>query len=79
MAVPVIVKQRFRGTTVRVEVRRARGRAVSVLPRDGELPFLDDGVGGVDDPQTIVVDRARSLGGVRGLTRCASLETDTGD
>jgi hypothetical protein len=46
VAVPVIVKQRFRGTKVRVEVRRARGRAVSVLPRDGELPFLDDGVAG---------------------------------
>jgi hypothetical protein len=46
VAVPSIVKQRFRGTKVRVEVRRARGRAVSVLPRDGELQFLDDGVGG---------------------------------
>lgn len=46
VAVPVIVKQRFRATRVRVEVRRARGRAVSVLPRDGELPFLDDGVAG---------------------------------
>jgi hypothetical protein len=46
VAVPVVVKQRFRGTRVRLEVRRARGRAVSVLPRDGELPFLDDGVAG---------------------------------
>ncbi len=46
VAVPTIVKQRFRGTKVRVEVRRARGRAVSVLPRDGEIQFLDDGVGG---------------------------------
>jgi hypothetical protein len=46
IAVPVIVKQRFRGTRVNVEVRRARGRAVSVLPRDGDLPFLDDGVAG---------------------------------
>jgi hypothetical protein len=46
VAVPIIVKQRFRGTRVRLEVRRARGRAVSVLPRDGELPFLDDGVAG---------------------------------
>ncbi|PRY27069.1 diacylglycerol kinase family protein [Pseudosporangium ferrugineum] len=46
VAVPVAVKQRFRKTTVRVEVRRARGRAVSVLPRDGELQFLDDGVAG---------------------------------
>ncbi|GAB1643733.1 hypothetical protein [Krasilnikovia sp. MM14-A1259] len=46
VAVPVTVKRRFRTTRVRVEVRRARGRAVSVLPRDGELPFLDDGVDG---------------------------------
>ena len=46
VAVPKIVKQRFRGTKVQVEVRRARGRAVSVLPRDGEVQFLDDGVAG---------------------------------
>ena len=46
VAVPVVVKQRFKKPRVRVEVRRARGRAVSVLPRDGELQFLDDGVGG---------------------------------
>ncbi|GAA0536395.1 hypothetical protein GCM10010172_17160 [Paractinoplanes ferrugineus] len=47
VAVPKVVKQRFRrGTKVQIEVRRARGRAVSVLPRDGELQFLDDGVGG---------------------------------
>jgi hypothetical protein len=47
VAVPSIVKRRFRATRVRIEVRRARGRAVSVLPRDGELQFLDDGVAGV--------------------------------
>jgi len=46
VAVPVVVKQRFTANRVRVEVRRARGRAVSVLPRDGELQFLDDGVAG---------------------------------
>ncbi|BCY05023.1 acylglycerol kinase family protein [Actinoplanes sp. L3-i22] len=47
VAVPVVVKQRFKkGVRVRVEVRRARGRAVSVLPREGELQFLDDGVAG---------------------------------
>ena len=46
VAVPTVVEQRFKGTKVRIEVRRARGRAVSVLPRDGELQFLDDGVGG---------------------------------
>ena len=46
VAVPVLVKARFKKPRVRVEVRRARGRAVSVLPRDGDLPFLDDGVAG---------------------------------
>jgi hypothetical protein len=46
VAVPATVRRRFRTTRVRVEVRRARGRAVSVLPRDGDLPFLDDGVAG---------------------------------
>jgi hypothetical protein len=46
VAVPMLVKQRFKKPRVRVEVRRARGRAVSVLPRDGELQFLDDGVAG---------------------------------
>lgn len=46
VAVPVVVKKRFKGTTVRIEVRRARGRAVSVLPREGDLQFLDDGVAG---------------------------------
>jgi hypothetical protein len=46
VAVPATVKRRLRSTRVRVEVRRARGRAVSVLPRDGDLPFLDDGVAG---------------------------------
>jgi hypothetical protein len=46
VAVPRVIKHRFRGTKVQVEVRRARGRAVSVLPRDGDLPFLDDGVAG---------------------------------
>ncbi|GGK95307.1 hypothetical protein [Mangrovihabitans endophyticus] len=46
VAVPVVSRRRFRRNRVRVEVRRARGRAASVLPRDGELHFLDDGVGG---------------------------------
>jgi hypothetical protein len=40
VAIPVMVRRR-----VRVEVRRARGRAVSVVPR-GEVPLLDDGVAG---------------------------------
>ncbi|MCA2212864.1 hypothetical protein LDL48_08305 [Wangella sp. NEAU-J3] len=46
VAVPVVTRTPFRKARVRVEVRRARGRAASVLPRDGELPFLDDGVPG---------------------------------
>ena len=46
VAIPVVIKRWFKPNTVRVEVRRTRGRAVSVLPRDGELPFIDDGVSG---------------------------------
>ncbi len=46
VAVPVVDKRPLRKPRVRVEVRRARGRAAAVLPRDGELPFLDDGVAG---------------------------------
>ncbi|GAA0808754.1 hypothetical protein [Spirilliplanes yamanashiensis] len=46
VAVPVVVNRLFRKPRVRVEVRRARGRAAAVLPRDGELQFLDDGVAG---------------------------------
>jgi hypothetical protein len=46
VAVPVVVRRRFRSSRVRIEVRRARGRAVSVLPRDVEVQFLDDGVAG---------------------------------
>jgi hypothetical protein len=46
VAVPVVVRRPFRKPRVRVEVRRARGRAAAVLPRDGELQFLDDGVAG---------------------------------
>ena len=46
VAVPVVVEKRFGPSRVRVEVRRARGRAVSVQSRDGDLPFLDDGVSG---------------------------------
>ncbi|MGE5831018.1 MAG: diacylglycerol kinase family protein [Micromonosporaceae bacterium] len=36
--------RRGRTASVEYEVRRARGRAVSVHPRDGALPLLDDGV-----------------------------------
>lgn len=46
VAVPVVARSAFGRKRVRLEVRRARGRAVSVLPRDEKLPYLDDGVEG---------------------------------
>jgi len=45
VAVPVVTRRLFRGDQVRVEVRRARGRAASVNPR-AEVSYLDDGVRG---------------------------------
>jgi hypothetical protein len=45
VAVPVVVRTRLGRKQARIEVRRARGRAVSVSPV-GEVPFLDDGVVG---------------------------------
>ncbi|RKR89094.1 hypothetical protein BDK92_3431 [Micromonospora pisi] len=46
VAVPVLAGPRWGRKKVRIEVRRARGRAVSVVPRDGDLPYVDDGVSG---------------------------------
>lgn len=47
VAVPVVTRSSLGRRRVRLEVRRARGRAVSVLPRDAaKLPYLDDGVEG---------------------------------
>ncbi|NHW87237.1 hypothetical protein HA066_22695, partial [Escherichia coli] len=47
VAVPVVTRSRLGRHRVRLEVRRARGRAASVLPRDDSaLPYLDDGVTG---------------------------------
>ncbi|HEX5598309.1 MAG TPA: hypothetical protein VFX61_20185 [Micromonosporaceae bacterium] len=46
VAVPVTVRSRWRRSQVRLEVRRARGRAVAVVPRDAKIPYLDDGVAG---------------------------------
>jgi hypothetical protein len=46
VAVPVVVRPFLRKPRVRVEVRRARGRAVAITPRDGAVPYLDDGVAG---------------------------------
>jgi hypothetical protein len=45
VAVPVQARTRWGRREPRVEVRRARGRAVAVTPH-GEVPFLDDGVAG---------------------------------
>jgi hypothetical protein len=45
VAVPVLVRGRLGRRQARMEVRRARGRAVAVTPV-GEVPFLDDGVPG---------------------------------
>jgi hypothetical protein len=47
VAVPVVRKRLLRSTSVRFEVRRARGRAVSVTPRGADPHFVDDGVAGV--------------------------------
>ncbi|WP_431916928.1 hypothetical protein [Micromonospora wenchangensis] len=47
VAVPVPTRPRLgRKKKIRYEVRRARGRAVAVIPRDERVPFLDDGVEG---------------------------------
>jgi hypothetical protein len=46
VAVPVRMKRGLRAPTVRFEVRRARGRAVAVTPRDMDVPLVDDGVAG---------------------------------
>lgn len=46
VAVPVVERSLFGRRRVRVEVRRARGRAVAVLPRDGAVRYFDDGVVG---------------------------------
>jgi hypothetical protein len=46
VAVPVLAGSRWGRKRVRIEVRRARGRAVAVTPRDDDLPYLDDGVSG---------------------------------
>jgi hypothetical protein len=44
VAVPVLRRRLLRTATVSFEVRRARGRAVGVTPRDDSIPFIDDGV-----------------------------------
>lgn len=46
VAVPVVARSLLGRRRMRFEVRRARGRAVAVLPRDERVPYLDDGVEG---------------------------------
>jgi len=46
VAVPVVSRSLFGRSKARVEVRRAYGRAAAVLPRDEQVPFVDDGVAG---------------------------------
>jgi hypothetical protein len=46
VAVPVVGRSRWGRREIRVEVRRARGRAVAVTPA-ADVPFVDDGVNGV--------------------------------
>lgn len=46
IAVPITHKPFLGKPKLRFEVRRARGRAVSVTPHGDDLPFLDDGVAG---------------------------------
>nr|WP_205862281.1 diacylglycerol kinase family protein [Planosporangium thailandense] len=45
VALPVTTRRWYGRRQVRVEVRRARGRAVAVHPRT-DVPFVDDGVAG---------------------------------
>lgn len=46
VAVPVVTRSWLGGRRTRLEVRRARGRAASVTPREEQLPYVDDGVAG---------------------------------
>ena len=44
VALPVLKRRLLAPASVRVEVRRARGRAVSVTPHEPEVDLADDGV-----------------------------------
>lgn len=46
VAVPTIAQRLLRRPRVRIEVRRARGRAVAVTPRETDIGYTDDGVSG---------------------------------
>jgi hypothetical protein len=46
IALPILRRRLVRTADIRVEVRRARGRAMSVTPFDGAIKCVDDGVVG---------------------------------
>jgi hypothetical protein len=46
VAVPVVRRRLLREASVRIEVRRARGRAMSVTPHEDTIALTDDGVRG---------------------------------
>jgi NAD(P)-dependent dehydrogenase (short-subunit alcohol dehydrogenase family) len=69
VAVPVLRRRLVRSADVRIEVRRARGRGMSVTPRDGDIRCVDDGVVGPLTRKTVVVDRARRVGHLRDVMR----------
>ncbi|MFC0526134.1 diacylglycerol kinase family protein [Phytohabitans kaempferiae] len=46
VAVPVVAQRLLRRPRMRIEVRRARGRAVAITPRESEIEYVDDGVRG---------------------------------
>jgi hypothetical protein len=46
VAVPTLRRRLVRPAEIRYEVRRARGRAMSVTPRDGAIRCVDDGIVG---------------------------------
>ena len=46
IAVPLMRRRLLRSATISYEVRRAQGRAVSVLPQGTDVRYVDDGVAG---------------------------------
>jgi hypothetical protein len=46
VAVPVVAHSLLRRPRVRLEVRRAHGRAAAITPRDADVQYVDDGVSG---------------------------------
>jgi hypothetical protein len=46
VALPVVTRAFLGRRRMRIEVRRARGRAAAITPRESALPYVDDGVEG---------------------------------